>query len=199
MRCPKCKISDLECEKVFLKYIAIDQCSRCKGMWLENAELSAFLGGQPSKKITIPSYATKVPNSKCSSCNDFLYEFCYPGTLVLIDGCKQCDGVWLDDKEWNSINHARDERNKITCPKCQVRQKPSDHCSHCGIVISKYQSNVEQQHSLRDSEVVARDTLDIIINQGNTCSSYADNIPGIKGWALRTNDKIIKWLSNDLF
>lgn len=199
MRCPKCKNTELECEKVTIKNKGLEQCPVCKGMWFENAELSSFLGVSETTKITIPNYATKIPNAKCSSCSEFLYEFCYPGTLVLIDGCKKCKFVWLDNKEWNSINHARDERNKISCPKCHMRQNPSNNCNHCGIVISKYQSNQEHGVSKSEHEIVSESTITSTFYPANSGSSYADNIPGVKGWLLRTNDKIIKWFSNELF
>lgn len=46
MRCPKCGMPLLEID---YKAIKIDECSNCKGIWLDNQELDAILKLQQSE------------------------------------------------------------------------------------------------------------------------------------------------------
>jgi Zn-finger nucleic acid-binding protein len=191
MQCPKCKSTPLKRGKITAKQLVLDQCSTCKGLWFDKGELTRSLGAKAKKYFVTPNFSVKVPDSKCPRCDDSLYEFCYPGTLTLVDGCKQCEGVWLDSNEWKAISHARDESNKINCPKCHTRQSPAESCVACGIIIAKYQT----ERIDKNLNTVSKKT---IVNDNHSIKerSYADNIPGLKGMLLRMIDRTIKNLSS---
>ena len=193
MQCPKCKKTPLKSGKITAKQLVLDQCSQCKGMWFDKGELTTLLGARAKKDFVIPKFSSKVRDAECPRCDVSLYEFCYPGTLTLVDGCKQCKGVWLDNNEWKTISHARDESNNITCPKCDTRQALAESCQKCGIIIAKYQSlSKNKNNTLSRTASFANDRA---INE----KSYAENIPGLKGTLLRMIDSTIKKLSANIF
>jgi len=194
MQCPKCKNTPLKSGKTPVKELVLDQCSQCKGMWFDKGELSTLLGARAKRDFAIPKFSVEVPDAECPRCSVSLYEFCYPGTLTLVDGCKQCEGVWLDNKEWKAISHARDESSNIICPKCCTRQVPAESCTKCGIIIAKYQLSGTNKKQKKVSETTSF-ANDHVINE----QSYADDIPGLKGTLLRMIDSTIKKLSTNVF
>jgi len=160
MQCPKCENTSLKGGKIASRNLHLDACPECKGMWFDAGELAQWLGERAEKDFQIPTFAATVPGSECPRCSVDLYEFCYPGTLTLVDACKQCEGIWLDSKEWKAIGHARDESNKINCPKCDTRQMPSDSCKECGIFFAKYNPDqMKQRAKARISEKKAEDEI----------------------------------------
>lgn len=113
MNCPKCESTALKLGKIESKKLHLDRCPSCKGMWFGQGELSVLLGSKASEKFWVPVKSLKAKDSKCPRCCCSLYVFCYPSTTVLIDGCKQCEGVWLDNKEWQIISQQRDIKNDL--------------------------------------------------------------------------------------
>lgn len=193
MQCPKCKSTPLKRGKISAKQLVLDQCTACKGMWFDKGELTALLGAKAKKDFVIPPFSTEVPNTKCPRCDDNLFEFCYPGTVTLVDGCKKCEGVWLDSNEFKAISQARNESNKINCPKCHTRQSPAESCVACGIIIAKYQAEGNNKNlNAAPAKKTSANTEDSTKEQ-----SYAEDIPGLKGTLLRMIDRTIKSLSSE--
>jgi Zn-finger nucleic acid-binding protein len=190
MKCPKCKNVSLKSGKVSAKKLILDQCSRCKGMWFDRGELATLLGARADKQFDTDQFSVKVAGLECPRCELSLYEFCYPGTLTLIDACKKCDGVWLDNNEWKSISHSRGDSNKITCPKCDLRQNPAESCVKCGVIIKKYQLNDAEKNSQSVSDKNSH-----LAGRSESEASYADGIPGLKGKLLRKIDRVIQSLT----
>ncbi len=194
MLCPKCENLPLKRRTISIKNLELDRCPECKGMWFDEGELCAVLGSKACKSFDISKYAAEMLNTDCPRCKVCLHEFCYPGTTVLVDGCRQCKGVWLDNREWSAISQARDERNKITCPKCHTRQQRSDSCCNCGIVIAKYSARSTEKVQSKKAKATRSKHLGTMGE-----SSYADDIPGLKGSLLRMIDTAIKNLTGNLF
>lgn len=194
MQCPKCDNTPLKRGTLSAKKLTLDQCPQCKGMWFDKGELCTLLGGKAHQDFTIAKFAAEIPNTYCPCCNVSLYEFCYPGTMILVDGCRQCEGVWLDNREWKAISHARDESRKVSCPKCHVRQQSTESCNSCGIIIAKY--NSPSTVGAQDKEAK---TIDSNKYRADYESSYADNIPGLRGSLLRNIDIAIRGLTKSLF
>ena len=179
MLCPKCKTVTLTKGTVSGKELELDRCPECKGLWFDDGELGHVLGDKATRYFTVPAYAAMSHSRSCPRCNHPLYEFCYPGTMTLVDACKHCKGIWLDNNEWAQIAAARDIKNTITCPKCHKRQSKADSCIHCGIVFAKYGAIHDQPGKKKNIA-------------GN---SYAEDIPGIKGDLLRFIDSAIDYLT----
>ena len=193
MQCPKCTNTSLKRGKIAAKQLVLDQCLTCKGMWFDKGELTTLLGSKANKTFSMPKFSMEVPDSKCPRCQESLYEFCYPNTLILVDGCKQCEGVWLDNNEWKAINQAIDQNNKINCPKCHTQQSPAESCIACGVIIAKYELSEKDLKQANNTEP-KKMTNKYVKKE----KSYADDIPGLKGSLLRMIDSTKKKLSANL-
>jgi Zn-finger nucleic acid-binding protein len=145
MKCPKCAKSDLTELKVKGQVTRLDVCSGCKGLWFDRKELETLLKISV-KQLEIPSDAKKQSNH-CPRCQKPLYAFCYPSTMVIVDMCAHCQGIWLDANEFKEIKTVYltsepvdSQSREILCPKCGHSQRASGECLKCGIIFSKYQA-----------------------------------------------------------
>lgn len=150
MKCPKCLHTDLKAATTKDKNYHLDACPECKGIWFDERELSASLGRPLSEEVP-PKYAFEASKTQCPKCHIPLFEYCYPKTTILVDGCKKCHGVWLDDKEWQQIKNIVAVEKNMSCPKCKTLQAASSSCVQCGIFFDKYY----QQENAKDYEVRA--------------------------------------------
>lgn len=106
MRCPKCGGTYLKEVKVKSTGMKVDHCPKCKGIWFDAQELEAVLK-VASKELAVPSDARESAALSCPRCNVLLYQFQYPQTLVQVEMCKQCGGLWLDAGEFTEIKTIR--------------------------------------------------------------------------------------------
>lgn len=109
MNCPKCK-NKLKHGKANENAAEIDYCARCKGIWFDKGELEQIVSAA-IKDIGVTSQAQKN-NILCPKCYRPLYKFTYPQTLVQIDMCKKCKGLWLDAGELKEIEVVRQSLSK---------------------------------------------------------------------------------------
>jgi Zn-finger nucleic acid-binding protein len=186
MECPKCKNSGLVAKKVKGRNVRVDRCPVCKGIWFDGEELGMVLK-LAELQINIPAEAKKQ-HFLCPRCDRPLYTFCYPQSLVIIDMCAKCGGIWLDDKEFNEIYLVRKalkdvelQREKFVCPKCGHQQYKSEECVKCGIIFSKYRA--------------ARENQPTSIKQKSGNSDEFASIPGVKGALLKFIDSALTTLS----
>ena len=187
MRCPKCEVSKLIEKKVKGKSFSVDFCPDCKGMWFDENELGSLLK-VPARNVKVPSEAQEQ-DIFCPKCEKPLHVFCYPQTMVLIDMCKECEGIWLDAKEFKEIQSVRNAlkkpeppKKKMTCPKCGHEQNKAIECVKCGIIVSKYLE-------LKDKRVEEKKKAP------KESGKYAD-IPGVKGSLLNFIDEQISRFIN---
>jgi len=143
MKCPKCTKSGLNELKVKGRAIRLDVCPGCKGLWFDRKELETLLDISV-KRIKFPPDAIKQSNH-CPACKKPLYAFCYPSTMVIVDMCAHCEGIWLDANEFKEIKSVylttegmESQSRDIVCPKCGHTQRASGECLNCGIIFSKY-------------------------------------------------------------
>jgi Zn-finger nucleic acid-binding protein len=158
MHCPKCVNISLKVAKVSKRNIQLDRCPSCKGLWFDKGELTGILGQRADKDFNIPKYAAYTQKAKCPRCAEAMYEFCYPNTLILVDACIKCSGIWLDDLEWKQIGEQRTPSNQMTCPKCSKQQQKSSTCNQCGIIIDKF-IEAEQRANVFDNEAATANNI----------------------------------------
>ena len=182
MQCPKCEDSKLLTKKVKGQSFNIDICPVCKGMWFDENELTTVLK-VPAKDVKVPANAQEQ-DVFCPKCEKPFYVFCYPQTMVLIDMCKECKGIWLDAKEFQEIQSVRTTLNKpeppkkkMTCPKCGHEQNEAAECVKCGIIVSKFHGIKSEKEEEKEEAPKKQD-------------KYTD-IPGVKGSILNFIDEQI--------
>jgi Zn-finger nucleic acid-binding protein len=88
-----------------------NQCSACAGDWLRFGDYLAWRERQPSDTPEQPAepggeVATAEPGGvrRCPDCGHLLTRYTIGhGVTFPIDRCGNCNGVWLDAKEWQSL------------------------------------------------------------------------------------------------
>ena len=97
----KCPIDGAVLKRVKRHRMDVDECPKCKGMWLTPLELDQledkkfnidYLKGS----ILVSSVETSLP---CPVCQAHLYEFKYRYHGLRLDHCPKQHGFWLDDSE----------------------------------------------------------------------------------------------------
>ncbi len=151
MHCPKCDHSQLKPVKESRLGLELDKCPDCLGIWFDDKELFTSLGIRAVNDLTIPKFATQQAVVVCPRCHSSLHEFCYPNTMVLIDACRECNGVWLDAHEWKAISQTRLKPQQMSCPKCNKEQPLSKECAYCGIIIDNYLRQIQSKAKEREA------------------------------------------------
>ena len=105
MRCPRCRTRDLKEVKLKKTGVRIDGCPGCRGAWFDAGELDSVLE-VAAKELKAPS-DSEESEMLCPTCQRALYAFHYPQTLVTIDMCKKCGGLWVDSGEYAEIKLVR--------------------------------------------------------------------------------------------
>lgn len=92
-----------------LAEVEIDHCTECGGIWLDAGELEILLGAAQTARQLLESFkvrtgATERPR-KCPICDKKMHKIVV-GTAepaLLIDKCRQGDGLWFDKGELQGI------------------------------------------------------------------------------------------------
>ena len=105
MECPRCSETDLLEKKVPHSAISLDTCPKCRGIWFGANELELLVA--VAVKDLEPPWKSLKRSIACPSCSKPLTTFHYPQTLVLVDMCKACNGIWLDGGELAEIRTIR--------------------------------------------------------------------------------------------
>jgi Zn-finger nucleic acid-binding protein len=103
--CPKCQQPSLKQKYVSEMNLTVDCCPRCKGIWFDGGELSQAVP-EADRRVQIPPNAVRL-QALCPTCGRPLYAFPFPGTRVVIEMCRKCEGLWLDAGEFAAIRQAR--------------------------------------------------------------------------------------------
>ena len=119
MKCPKCG-SPLTTQTYL--GIEVDQCTSCKGMWLDLEELDqledeAYAVDNLKGSLVYSSHKTDHP---CPHCGSPLTEFEYRGTNLKLDYCENQHGFWLDFGEAERVLQIMKEREKDMARKSKA-------------------------------------------------------------------------------
>ncbi|MBI5359596.1 MAG: zf-TFIIB domain-containing protein [Planctomycetes bacterium] len=105
MECPACKISMANHAHGKL---SIDVCEKCKGIWFDKDELSAFVNDLFKETTTAKSQnkphanlpAQEESERMCPVCRKPMVKFKYGSTSdITLDKCPSCKGIWTDAEE----------------------------------------------------------------------------------------------------
>lgn len=105
INCPKCKVSMKPF--TFEADLVIDRCDICHGTWMDKGELGRTAGDthdfiDHAKAMSGPKTSLQCP--KCPP-GYHLHEVSYaPGTKLIVEVCKTCEGVFLDSRELRQIH-----------------------------------------------------------------------------------------------
>ena len=109
VECPRCWVEMVRHEvEVFGPNIEVDICPKCEGTWLDSRELHKVLGDR-----NLANYLTKEIGTKsesplvCPRCRHLMdLEL---ADDVEVDVCLNCNGVWLDAGELESLKDKSEE------------------------------------------------------------------------------------------
>jgi len=107
-KCPNCRKVELVARKVKGRDVEVLVCPKCKGAWFSKGQLESLLPGA-AQDVAIPEDAQLAARS-CPECSLSMFQFNYPGTLVPIDMCRVCHGLWIDEGEAREISLVRKGR-----------------------------------------------------------------------------------------
>ncbi len=97
MTCPKCVNVQLVARKVKDSDAVVYCCQQCKGMWFHRGEMETVMP-EAVKDLAVPADAS-LGTRQCPECARPMYVFNYPQTIVQINMCKTCLGLWIDAGE----------------------------------------------------------------------------------------------------
>ncbi len=96
MRCPVDRM--VEMASISVEGIAIEQCGKCHGHWLQHGELAKLAARAES--VEPAASVTRDSERLCPEDGSPLTEVEFPEHSGLrIDVCPQCQGIWLDANE----------------------------------------------------------------------------------------------------
>ena len=88
--------------------VAVDQCPRCRGVWLDAGELEAVLraGGGAAADLSLINPGPSDLN--CPRCGQKMRRGGLADPLLLADNCAACGGFWLDGGELPRLRELTD-------------------------------------------------------------------------------------------
>lgn len=127
MNCPRCEI---KLKEINLAGIEIDICSQCDGVWFDVDELDRvynFYGDSLEHTALAPAIALQSSHMnekegekklKCARCNKLMLRKKFDDDCsVLIDGCEQGCGMWLDGGELGTITRYISKKRNLDNPE----------------------------------------------------------------------------------
>jgi len=105
MTCPRCGNTELAQRTERDSGVRLDVCPRCSGIWFDADELEQVLC--VAAKDLQPPRRSLERTSPCPKCAQLMTAFHYPQTLVVVDMCRTCRGIWLGGRELREIRVIR--------------------------------------------------------------------------------------------
>jgi uncharacterized protein len=105
MRCPRCEGVLLIDQPGNDPDAEVQRCRACGGLWFGPGSLTRVLAvAAEDLKVLDDAERTALT---CPRCAKPLHRFQYPQTLVRVDMCRRCAGLWLDAGELREIKAVR--------------------------------------------------------------------------------------------
>lgn len=108
MKCPLCKIPF---EQTIIAHVEVDYCPRCYGLWFEEDELQ-WAKDEKDRDLRwldidlwkdSSQFKIDLGGKLCPADRLPLYEVRYGDSIVKVDVCNLCHGIWLDRGEFKEI------------------------------------------------------------------------------------------------
>ena len=110
----KCPVDGTTLSKHSIQSVEVEECQQCRGLWFEKGEL------RKAKDLAEPDMAwldfdlwsdqdaleVSLSSRKCPVCGKNMAGILYANTGVTVDCCVEEHGIWLDEKEFESIIEA---------------------------------------------------------------------------------------------
>ncbi len=122
MNCPICRTDRFVKMEIEPK-LTVDFCQGCRGKWISNDNYQEWLEYQGPRLLEIPELdipeltAPEIEVARlCPVCRRILSKYKVGRELpFMIDRCGNCSGVWLEDKEWETLKNKNlhDELDRI--------------------------------------------------------------------------------------
>jgi uncharacterized protein len=114
MQCPR-DATELEPE-TYEGEVVVDRCRSCDGIWLDRGELESIQStiehdySEQLAGVNVVAKAYELARQKarpvvnCPSCGSSMHaeEYAYC-SLILVDRCVKCGGIWLDSGELQAL------------------------------------------------------------------------------------------------
>jgi Zn-finger nucleic acid-binding protein len=110
MFCPRCKRDTLVTRTIKDRGVKVEHCSSCGGIWFERGELEKAVPAAVDG-LRPPDDAEKG-RRLCPECFEPMQTYQYPHTMVQVDQCGECRGIWLDAREFEEIRVVRAHMKK---------------------------------------------------------------------------------------
>ena len=113
MKCPKCKTADLG--QVVVEGVTVDRCPSCTGTWFDHHELSELLAEEARRVASLRrgsenEYAEGLKGQCPRDASQLLRVYSSIDRSVILDGCAECHGIWLDGGEFEKLFAARQRK-----------------------------------------------------------------------------------------
>ncbi len=110
MRCPHCADDSLREKPIRDEGVRLDVCDRCQGVWYDGGELQRLMTVAAGELHVLDASA---PSERlCPRCLRRMFVFNFPRTVVTVDMCGHCRGLWLDASESKEIKTVRDQQQR---------------------------------------------------------------------------------------
>jgi Zn-finger nucleic acid-binding protein len=135
MRCPVCESKNLEPVRL-TDGPKVGQCVQCGGQWIGALDYREWIERHGSEVTPQPYEEVRLDARDthraifCPECHHMLTKYHVGhGIDFLIDHCGQCNGIWLDGREWEALRARRlhDEIQSIFTTRWQSEARREEY------------------------------------------------------------------------
>lgn len=109
MKCPSCKHDAFQTRDLD-QGLSCNHCSNCQGNWISGQQYWDWLRAKGENLAErepgapTPQVADSPSAKTCPSCGRWLIKYKVGhGLAFQVEHCGGCDGVWLDQNEWDAL------------------------------------------------------------------------------------------------